>query len=388
MSHTPRSPPACWTQHACVPKPHQPGGEECPPIWIHLAGKQCSPSKGCPGVGNSVIPKLGRGDHPRRERDPAHPLGTHPGLSYSPPEPDDVGGAEEDEEEPQLGPGERQHPSRVEGSAEPPPRTSRGAGQPRGSGRGPGGWVPAASLRRAGAGGHRGRRGRAGLRLGWAGTSGRLERGAEAAPEKEEEEGRGCESICLRQGNRSPGGTDRAGRAGGLLGAKLGSRSTARATAWARARPPAPFGSRTLAAASPAPCPAVALGRAPVLAGSGWHSPVPRSSRDLARLCLAQPHLAQPDSALQCSREPAWHRTAWLCLGSWHGTAKPDPASRYPSRHLSVTLLPNNNTPCSNLASLPCSRSTALLGPCPCTGHKPGFVDLPALRPVCPAWGH
>lgn len=118
-----------------------------------------------------------------------------PRMSYSPPEPDYVSGAEEDEEEPQLGPGERQHPARTEESVELAPRHWPGAGQPRGRAGAPAGGCPLSPSTGPGrAGNASGGAVRAGP--GWAGTSGRLERGAEAAPEKEEEEGRGCESIC------------------------------------------------------------------------------------------------------------------------------------------------------------------------------------------------
>lgn len=299
MPRTPRGPPARCPQRARLPKPQQRGGAP----KLDPPGQASSDPRPRVALGvRGSVPRLGWGDHPQGARDPVHPPGTRPGMPYSPPEPDDVGGAEEDEEEPQLGPGGRQHPARAGGSAEPPPRPPRGAGQPgspppRGSGRGPGGWVPAASRRRAGASGHRGRRGWAGLGLGWAGSAGRLERGAEAAPEKEEE-GRGCESICLRQGNRSPGGrTGRAGRGTPGCQARLPARShghgmgTVTATGTPRQRdgalsPPGPASRHRAWARSP-------------LAGSGWNGPVPRSPGDRAR-----PLLARPGSALQPLQEP------------------------------------------------------------------------------------
>lgn len=120
-------------------------------------------------------------------------------------------------------------------------RESRAPSKPPGRAAG----LPAASLRQPGAAGPGG--------PGWAGTSGRLERGEEAAPHKEEEEGQGCESICLRQGNRSPGGrTGRAGRGdSGMPSADPCTQTLG--TAWAR----------TVAAAclSPRPC------------CRAWHSP-------------------------------------------------------------------------------------------------------------------
>lgn len=168
-------------------------------VWIRTASEQQFQAKWCLDIGDSVVAKLG-GTHP-----PEIEIPCAPSCLPATPTP----GCPTHHQSPMMLAGQRRmkkSPSwvREKGSILPGLRkasnslhaTRREPGTPEVR-RGPGGWVPAVSLHRAGPGWQRHRRGRPGRAgLGWAGTSGRLERGAEAAPEKEEEEGRGCESIC------------------------------------------------------------------------------------------------------------------------------------------------------------------------------------------------